>query len=122
MATVLTNIGKALAATRMKGGSAEPVHLGWGTGPGVADVSDNALFTEAPEARVAGVSSLQTTNVPNDTYQVTATLTATAPRTITNAGLFDAPVGGSLFVHGDFPGVTLQPGDQIQFTVRVTFT
>jgi hypothetical protein len=122
MATVLTNAGKAIVATRIKGGGGEPANLGWGTGPGAADVSDTVLFAEAPEARVPGTSSLQTTNVPGDTYQVVATMTATAPRSITNAGLFDATSGGNLFVHGDFPGVSLQQGDQIQFTIRVTFT
>ena len=64
MATVLTNAGKAIVATRIKGGSGEPANLGWGTGFGTADVSDTALFGEAPEARVPGTSSLQTTNVP----------------------------------------------------------
>jgi len=122
MATVLTNAGKAIVATRIKGGGAEPANLGWGTGPGAADVTDLVLFAEAPEARVPGTSSLQTSNVPGDTYQVVATMTATAARNITNAGLFDATSGGNLFVHGDFPGVSLQQGDQIQFTIRVTFT
>jgi hypothetical protein len=112
MATVLTNAGKAIVTTRLKGGGGEPANLGWGTGAGSADVSNTALFAEAPEARMSGASSLQTTNVPNDTYQVVATMTATAPR-ITNAGLFDATVDGNLFIQGDFPDVALQQGDQI---------
>jgi hypothetical protein len=122
MATVLTNAGKAVIATRIKGGGAEPAMVGWGTGPGTADPTDTALFAEAPEARAPGASSLQTTNVPNDTYQVVATMTATGARTITNAGLLDAIASGTLFLHGDFPGVALNQGDQIQFTFRLTFT
>jgi hypothetical protein len=97
--------------------------VAWGTGAGVASVADTTLFAEASEARVAGVSTQQQTTQPNDTYQVVGTLTvAGAPKTITNAGLFDqAAVGGNMLVKGDFAGISLNVGESIQFTFKLTF-
>lgn len=76
--------------------STEPKIIGWGTGgvaggPFTAAVSDVAMFSEAPESRVTGTSSLTTTTRTNDTYQVTGTITCTQSggETIAEAGLFD---------------------------------
>jgi len=120
MPTVLTNTGKEIVTKRLRGelGYPEPVYVAWGTGSGSSSVTDTTLFSEAPEARVAGTSSTVTTTTTNDTYQVVGTLTASANRTITNAGLFDAASGGRLFIKGDFSGISLQTGDSIQFTFR----
>ena len=124
MATVVTNGGRAIIANRMLGLGTEPKYAGWGSGAGTAGVSDTGLFTPEAEARVAGTSSRVTgpaPNVPNDTYQVVATLTATAGKTITNAGLFDDPTTGSLFMKGDFQGIVLATGEGIQFTFQCQF-
>lgn len=122
MATVLTDKGKAIDAARMIGttpSQAEPKWVGWGTGAGVAAAADAALFTEAAEARVAGTSSLVTTAVNNDTYQLVATLVAAAARAITNAGNFDAAAAGNIHVHGDFAVINLGAGESITFTIKV---
>lgn len=118
MANVLTNLGKEIVIRRLKGetGWDEPVYVAWGTGSGTSAATDTALFTEASEARVAGTSSVVTTTTTNDTYRVVGTLTASAAKTITNAGLFDAATGGRLFLKGDFTGIALNSGDSIQFT------
>lgn len=121
-ATVFTNAGKAIVTNRIIGSGTQPNYVAWGTGAGTAAVGDTTLFTEAPEARVAGTSSRVTTTVTNDTYQVVGTMTASAARTITNAGLFDAATGGSLLMKGDFTGVALASGDSIQFTMKLQFT
>jgi len=121
MAQVLTNAGKAINAGRMIGSTpsqAEPKRVGWGTGAGVAAAADAALFTEAAEARVSGTSSLQTTAVANDTYQLVATIVAAAGRAITNAGNFDASAAGNLHMHADFAVVNLNAGDSITFTFK----
>lgn len=60
----------------------EPKVIGWGTGgvaggPFTAATTDVAMFSEAPEARVTGTSSIVTTTTTNDTYQVAGTLTCT---------------------------------------------
>lgn len=127
MATVVTNVGKANITAGIKRTGTEPTYVGWGTGAGTAAATDTVLFTEdsagSPAyARIAGTSSQVTTTTTNDTYQLVATLTANAAKTITNAGCFDALTVGNLFVHGDFAGVALNANDSIQFTIQVQLT
>lgn len=122
MATVLANAGKDIITNRIKGSGTEPSFVAWGTGAGTAAATDTTLFTESVEARVAGTSTRVTTSTTNDTYQVVGTLTASATRAITNAGLFDAITAGNLFVKGDFGVINLTTGDSIQFTIKVQFS
>jgi hypothetical protein len=128
MATVVTNVGLAIVPSRIKGAGTEPLNVGWGTGAGTAVVGDTTLFTEkdvdlsaAGPARTVGTSSLQTTTQTGDTYRVVATRTATGAGTVTNAGLWDATSGGTLFVKGDFTGIGLASADAIEFTFNVKF-
>ena len=124
MATVLTNAGRDILTNRILGSGTEPKFIAWGTGAGTAAAADTTLFTEGPEARTTGTSSRITTSVTNDTYQVVGTITASAGRTVTNAGLFDVVTASTpnLFIKGDFSGVVLSSGDGIQFTVTIQFT
>ena len=122
MATVLTNAGKAITTNRLKGAGTEPLFVAWGTGAGTAAITDTTLFTESAEARTSGTSTQQTTTTTNDTYQVVGTITASATRAITNAGLFDASSAGNLYMKGDFATVNLSTGDAIQFTMKVQYT
>ncbi len=122
MATVFSNTGKAITTNRIKGSGTEPNYVAWGTGAGTAAATDTTLFTESAEARVAGTSTQQTITTTNDTYQSVGTIVASAPRTITNAGLFDASTSGNIFMKGDFTGVVLATGESIQFTMQVQFT
>lgn len=121
MATVFTNAGKAITANRVNGAGTAPNYVAWGTGAGTAAAADTTLFTEASEARVAGTASVVTTTVTNDSYQVVGTITASAGKTITNAGLFDASTAGNLYMKGDFTGLALGTGDAIQFTCKVVY-
>ncbi|MDB4872538.1 MAG: hypothetical protein JWL97_3542 [Gemmatimonadales bacterium] len=90
MGAVIVSKGREFLTFRLKGtpvAGSEPLNAGWGVsppagGPFVANQGDVAPFNEAPEARVAGTSSLVTTATPNDTYQVAATITATAGRSV----------------------------------------
>lgn len=118
MANVVTNGGKALVVSRIRGLGAEPNRIGWGTGAGTAGVTDTDLFTPASEARVTGTSSSVTTTVANDTYQVTGLMTADANKTITNVGQFDAATAGTLFSKADFAGIALNTGDGINWTLK----
>jgi len=110
-------------------GTAEPKNSGWGTAAGTAGVTDTTLFTEklvdlstsAGTDHTVGTSSQQTTTVTNDTYQVVGTRTATGAGTVTNAGLFTAASGGTLFLKGDFTGIALSASDSIQFTIKAIF-
>lgn len=122
MATVLANRGKEIIVDRILGAGTEPKFCAWGTGAGTAAATDTTLFTESAEARTSGTSSKVTTTTTNDTYQVVGTITASAGRTITNSGLFDASTVGNLFVKTDFTGVVLATSDSITFTYKVQFT
>jgi hypothetical protein len=122
LAAVLTNAGRDILTNRILGSGTEPKFIGWGTGAGTAAVADTTLFTESAEARATGTSSRVTSLVANDTYQVVGTLTASAPRTITNAGLLDASTSGNLFIHFDHSSTVLGTGESIQYTVKIQFT
>lgn len=129
MATLVVNGGKGIVTNRIKGSGTEPLNVGWGTGAGTTAATDTTLFTEklvdlttsAGTDHTAGTSTQQTTTTTNDTYRVVATRTATGSGTVTNAGLFDAASGGTLFMKGDFTGIGLVSGDSIQFTINVVF-
>lgn len=126
MADVLTNTGRAHIAGLMSLAVSPPVsyYIGWGTGAGIAAVADTTLFTEeTADGRVAATESRVTTTVTNDTAQYVATLTATASRNITNAGVFDQnDPGGTLIQKSDHASVPLLAGDSIQYTFKLQVT
>lgn len=128
MATLVVNNGRGIITNRLKGAGTEPLNVGWGTGAGTTAQADSTLFTEALVTLAAGTtdhtvgtSTQQTTTTTNDTYQVVATRTATGSGTVTNAGLWDAASGGTLFLKGDFTGIGLVSGDSILFTIKAVF-
>lgn len=126
--TCVTNGGKAIAAKRHIGSTpsqAEPLYVGIGTGAtGAARTAaavDTALSTPV-ESRVAGTSSNVTATNTNDTYQVVATVTATATRAVDEAGTFDASTSGNMDISATFAAVNLASGDSIQLTFKKTFS
>jgi hypothetical protein len=128
MATVVVNGGKGIVTAKLRAVGTEPLNIGWGTGAGTAAIADTTLFTEALVSlgagstdHTAGTSSQVTTTTTNDSYQVTGTRTATGSGTVTNAGLWDAASGGTLFLKGDFGGIALVSGDSILFTIKAVF-
>lgn len=97
MAAVLTRSGRSHVTNRLIGAPAagtEFKNVAWGQGiAGVQATAANTdvnLFSELPEARVAGTSSQVLTTTTNDTYQVTATITATSARTVNEVALTSA--------------------------------
>lgn len=121
LATVLANGGKAVVTNRIKGSGTEPNYVAVGTGAGTAAATDTTLFTEV-ETRVAGTSTQQTTTTTSDTYQVVGTVSITATRALTNAGLFDASSSGNMLMKGDFSTINLVNGDSITLTAKVVFS
>ena len=114
MANIFTQAGEEIVTDILDATVGVPAnwYVGWGTGAGTAAKGDTTLFTESAEARVAATKSQPTT----DTNRFVATITASAGRTITNAGVLSASSGGTLLLHSDFTGVVLASGDAIQFT------
>ncbi|MEY4760828.1 MAG: hypothetical protein RLZZ200_684 [Pseudomonadota bacterium] len=130
MATVITHAGLAVTTNLVSGlGGTVPKYIGWGTGVGTADPADTTLFAEklvdlataAGTDHTVGTPTRTTTDETNDTLTVTGTRTASGAGSVTNAGLFDAASGGTLFCKGDFTSIGLASGDSIQFTFRVQF-
>lgn len=120
MADIYTDAGEDITADIMDGTTTPPANwfVAWGTGAGTAAKADTTLFTEAPEARVASTESQPASNQ----NRFVATITASAGRTITNAGVLSASSGGSLLLHSDFTGVVLLTGDGIAFTFTITWS
>lgn len=128
-ATVITNVGKAMFADRVRTTPATysnaPKHVAMGVGATgaarTAAVGDTALSTEV-ESRTSGTESIVTTTTTGDTYQVVGTVTASASRAVDEAGLFDAASTGNMFLSATFNVVNLSNGDSIQFTFKAQLT
>jgi hypothetical protein len=126
VATVLTLKGKAMFADRLRTSpgkyTTSPKFLAIGTGATgaarEAKSSDTALSTEV-ETRTSGTESTVTTTNAEDTYQVSATVTATAERKVDEAGLFDASSGGNMAASATLAVDTLTSGDSITFTWKI---
>jgi hypothetical protein len=119
MADVYTQAGEELTADIIDGTTAAPTwYVAWGTGAGTAVKGSTTLFTEAAESRVATTD----TQPSPDVNQFQGTITSLSAQTITNAGIFSASTGGTLFLHSDFTGVALAINDSIQFTFQLTWS
>jgi hypothetical protein len=122
--TVITKLGYAIIANRIQTtpSSNAPRYVGIGTGAGArtAANTDTALTTEV-ETRSAGIESQVTTTETGDTYQCVGVVTATAPRTVNEAGLFNASSGPQMFLSSTFNGgdaVALSTNDSLQLTCK----
>lgn len=113
MADIYTDAGENIVVDILDGTTSAPTwHVGWGTGAGTAAKGDTTLFTESAETRIVTTN----TQPASDKNQFVGTITASAGRTITNAGIFSAITSGTLLLHSDFTGVVLASGDKIEFT------
>src|SRR3990167_5720017 len=89
-----------------------------GGGEGTGTTSKGQFVVNSPvQARGSALTSISAFNQE----QWTATLTATAVRSITQAGLFTNE-SGSLIIVGDFTVLPLQTNDRISFTITLTST
>lgn len=128
VATVITAVGKAIAAKRLIGATPaqlEPQYLGIGvgaTGAARTAVAADTALSSAVESRVAGTTSTVTTTATNDTYQNVGTVTATAGRAVDEAGLFDAASSGNMFLSATFNVINLATSDSLQLTCKAQFT
>ena len=129
-ASVVTEVGYAIAAKRMVGATpaqAEPKYVAMGTGATsagrTAAITDTALSAEH-ETRATGTASTVTTTYTNDTYQVVGTVTATTSRAVDEAGQFDVVTSssGNMFNSFTFSVINLNSGDSIQFTIQTQYS
>lgn len=119
----VTNDGLEINIDRLLGNGSEPKYIGWGTGTKTASKTDKGLQTAGVEERVIGISSKQTIDVDNDTYQVIGTITCLGiGKQITEVALFDALIGGRCFSRSTFDPISIGVGDSIQFTLKTKYS
>jgi len=118
----LTNTGFARFAT-LAGGDFK--YMALGTDDTAFSASDTALGSEITDsglARTSGTVSYVTTNVTNDTMQITHQWTATATKTVAESGIFNASSGGTMPVRiVESPSRTLYNGDKFTKTIKIVF-
>ena len=118
MASLVTNAGLANVIAAWNAYASRPIWLQFGTGSGQGGGATD--LASPVGSRAIGSTSQQTTTLAGDTLKIEGTVTATAPNTITEVGVFDAGMAGNLDVYGDFTGIALALGDAIVFRVNVT--
>lgn len=120
MADIFTDVGETLVADYVDGTTSAPTnwYVAWGTGTGTAAKANTTLFTESAESRVIVTADQPSANI----NRFVGTMTASAGRTITNAGIFDASTTGNMLLKSDFTGVVLSTSDTIQFTFQLTWS
>lgn len=122
-ATVITRGGFSIIANRIMNtptvNSPRYVAMGVGaTGAGrTAAAADTALSSEV-ETRSAGVETQTTTTETGDTYQCVGVVTATAARSVDEAGLFNDPTAGTMFLSATFTIIPLSINDSLQLTCK----
>jgi hypothetical protein len=128
MANVITNKGREVFTNRLNGGGTVPNFVHWGlNNPAVvAAITQTALASPSSEARVQGnvtrVSSGTGGMLELDIFRVTGTLIVDANKIIGEVGLFDASTAGNMVARADFPGISLNAGDGVQWSLDVRFS
>lgn len=119
MAIAITNGGKAQVVDVMdpatRAGIAATYKGAWGSGSVAPALADTTL-TENPETRVTTTITQQTTSTAGDTIRHVWTVTATANRTVNEAGVFDAAAAGVLFYRGTHATLNIETNDQVTYT------
>ncbi|UTS51982.1 hypothetical protein [Synechococcus phage BUCT-ZZ01] len=85
--------------------------IAWGSGSTAPAVTDTALVSENPETRVAATVSQPAV----DTIRFVGTITATANRTVQEAGVF-TNTGANLFLRGVHALLNIETGDRVEYT------
>jgi hypothetical protein len=94
-------------------------YVGIGTGTaGPTDPAYTALQTQV-ETRVAPTKSIVTTTITNDTAQFSGQFTLTAPRILTESGLFVLASGGVMLARQVFSAINLNTSDIITFVWKI---
>lgn len=117
---VVVTVGKNYLATWLTAATQSDYfmrYIGLGTGNTAATASDTALQTEL-STRVAGTL----TPSSNVWQNVAAFGPGVDTGVITEAGLFSASSGGTMFARQVFGAITKNAGDSLQVTWQVTFS
>jgi hypothetical protein len=126
-ATVITRGGFGIIADRIKNtptvASPRWVSIGVGATSAARTAADtDTALSSAVESRSEGVESQQTTTHTGDTYRCIGVVTATAPRDVDEAALFNALSGGTMFMSATFAVIALATNDSLQLTCNCQIT
>ena len=89
-----------------------------GIGTTAAVVGDTDIETTDGESRVAGTQTESGDNV----YETVATIAYSTTKEITEHGVFNASTAGTLIDRHVFSALSVENGDSIEFTYRLTLT
>lgn len=121
---LVTNAGKAGAASRLNGAGSEAAftYIAIGTGTTAAAAGDTTLETEITTGggeRASATASRVTTDVTNDTARLVNTFNFTSTFAVTEAGVLNAASSGVLLNRQVFTAVNVVNGDSLQITIDV---
>ena len=126
---LITNAGFAALADLagdVAGGTAAFDYIALGTGTTAAVVTDTTLESEITDsglARVQDASPTRTSsNVVNDTLCLDYSWTATASKDVTEAGVFNAAVGGTMLARQTFGPYPMENGNTFTLTWQIRFS
>lgn len=113
---LIPTVGKEALAKLVKEGTTRPGWMAIGTGATAAASGDTALQTELDRNALAEIS------VSGKVVTMKAEwLAADGTGSITEAGLFSASSGGTLFAHSVFGVITKGSEDVLSITWKITF-
>ena len=116
--TIYTQAGEEYIVDVIDNTVATPTYfVAMGTGTQAEAKGNTALITEV-ETRTATTDSQPSVDV----NQMLGTITATAARAVTEAGLLSASSGGSLIIYSTFAVINLGNGDSLQLTFQLEQT
>ena len=121
IANLVTSAGAAGVASRINGSGSEAAftYIAVGTGTGAAAAGDTTLGTETAASglsRVAATASRVTTDVTNDTAQLTTTFTVSGTVAVTESGVLNASSNGVLLARQVFSAINVVSGDSLTIT------
>lgn len=112
---IWTNLGQNLTIDLLdpatRAGVTTTYTIGWGSGNTAPAVTDTALVSENPEARV----SATVTQPAVDTIRYVGTITATGNRTVQEAAVFYA-TGANAKLRGVHALLNIETGDRVEYT------
>lgn len=94
-----------------RAGTTTTYTIAWGSGSATPAVTDTALGSENPETRVSATVSQPVV----DTIRFVGTITASANRTVQEAGVF-TNTGANLFLRGTHALLNIETGDRVEYT------
>lgn len=124
VSNLVTNAGKAAVAGLIiaTGHTNAFDYIAVGTGTTAAALTDTALEAEISDSglsRVLATLSRVTTDVTNDTSQLTTTFSVSGSKAVTESGVLDSSSTGVLLARQVFSAINVVNGDSLTITWKI---